>query len=163
MTANRANFRERHEQNIFAALSDKASLYQADRYNTSKLIEILMVRELGSAISQSAKTGKPFVILNTVNPGYCVSELQRNATPVLYFFIKLGGLFLARSTEVGSRTLFAGAVAGEESHGRYMNACKVAEPSAFVGSQEGLKTQKNVFRQLMELLESLEPRICKNV
>lgn len=122
-----------------------------------------MVRELGSAISQSAKTGKPFVIVNTVNPGYCVSELQRNATPVLYFFIKLGGLFLARSTEVGSRTLFAGAVAGEESHGMYMNACKVMEPSAFVRSQEGLKTQHNVFKQLMELLENLEPRISLNL
>ena len=138
-------------------------MYQADRYNTSKLLQIFIVRELGLAISRSANSGKPFVILNTVNPGYCVSELHRNAPAMLYFFIKLGGLFLARSTEAGSRTLFAGAVAGEETQGMYMNTCKVMEPSAFVRSEEGLRTQRNVFKQLIELLEDVEPGVAKNV
>jgi retinol dehydrogenase-12 len=155
----RANFRERSTPDIFSALSDAASKYQADRYNTSKLLEIMIVRELGLV---TAGSGKLLVIINTVNPGYCVSELQRNATPVLYFFIKLGGLILARTTEVGSRTLFAGAVAGEESHGMYMSDCKAKEPSAFVRSVDGGETQKKAYEQLLKLLESVEPGITKN-
>jgi retinol dehydrogenase 12 len=158
--ASRANFRERSAPDIFAALSDVTSKYQADRYNTSKLLEIMFVREL----SQNTITSdKPLVIINTVNPGYCISQLQRHATPVLYFFIKLGGLILARTTEAGSRTLFAGAVAGKESHGMYMSDCKLKEPSAFVRSADGVKTQKNVYEQLLKLLESIEPGISKNV
>jgi len=157
---NRANFRERSATDIFAALSDAASKYQADRYNTSKLLEIMIVRELAHATSNS---GKPLVVINTVNPGYCVSQLQRHATPVLYFFIKLGGLILARTTEEGSRTLFAGAVAGEESHGMYMSDCKVKEPSAFVRSKDGLDTQKKVYEQLLKVLEGVEPEITKNI
>jgi retinol dehydrogenase 12 len=160
ITLNRANFRERSAPDIFSALSDAASKYQADRYNTSKLLEIMIVRELAQA---TTGPGKPLIIINTVNPGYCVSELQRHATPVLYFFLKLGGLILARTTEAGSRTLFAGAVAGEESHGMYMSDCKVKEPSAFVRSEDGVKTQTKVYEQLLKLLEGMEPGITKNV
>jgi retinol dehydrogenase 12 len=120
----------------------------------------MIVRELAQATTNS---GKPLVIINTVNPGYCISELQRHATPVLYFFIKLGGLILARTTEVGSRTLFAGAVGREESHGMYMSDCKVKEPSAFVRSEDGLKTQKKAYEQLLKLLEGVEPGVTKNI
>ncbi len=120
----------------------------------------MIVRELGQA---TAGVNKPLVIVNTVNPAYCVSELQRHAPPVLYFFIKLGGLILARTTEAGSRTLFAGAAAGEDSHGMYMSDCQVKEPSAFVRSADGIKTQRKVYKQLLELLESVEPGITKNL
>jgi retinol dehydrogenase 12 len=155
----RANFRERSATDIFAALGDTASKYQADRYNTSKLLEMI-VRELAQAITNS---GKPPVIINAVNPGYCVSELQRHATPVMYFLIKLGGLILARTTEVGSRTLFAGAAVGEESHGMYMSDCKVKEPSAFVKGEDGLDTQNKVYEQLLRFLEGVEPDITENI
>ena len=120
----------------------------------------MIVRELGQA---TISADKPLVIINAVNPAYCISQLQRHATPVLYFFIKLGGLILARTTEAGSRTLFAGAVAGKESHGMYMSDCKVKEPSAFVRSEDGSKTQKKVYEQLLKLLESIEPGITRDV
>ena len=157
----RAHFRERDLPDIFTALGDPASKYQADRYNTSKLLEILFVRELGPAITASSKQGK--LIINAVNPGYCVSELQRYAKPVLYFLVKLGGLIVARTTEVGSRTLFAGAVGGEKTHGMYMSDCEVKEPSAFVLSEDGAKAQKKVYRQLLETLERIEPGIGSNI
>jgi retinol dehydrogenase 12 len=121
----------------------------------------MIVKELGLATTTSSKPGK--VIINTVNPGYCVSELQRHATPVLYFFIKLGGLLVARTTEVGSRTLFAGAVGGEGTHGEYMSDCKVRNASAFACSAEGLETQKKVYSQLLSLLDGIEPGIINNI
>lgn len=156
----RANFRERTDTDIFSSLSDPMSKYQADRYQTSKLLEIMIVRELSQAITKSVK---PNIIINAVNPGYCVSELQRNAPPILYFFLQLGALLIARTTEVGSRTLFAGAVGGEESHGMYMSECKVKEPSAFVGSVDGMQTQKEVYKQLLKILEGIEPGIAKMI
>lgn len=120
----------------------------------------MIVRELAQATTRS---GKPFIIINTVNPGYCVSELQRNAPPILYFFIQLGTILLARTTEVGSRTLFAGAVAGKESHGMYMSECRVKEPSAFVRSEDGARSQKKVYEQLLKILEHIEPAITNNI
>jgi hypothetical protein len=165
LTCDRANFRERTEPNIFAALSDPKSKYQADRYNESKLLEILVVRELAPAImaSSASNAEKPLVIINTVNPAYCKSELQRHAPLVLRSLIKFGGLIMARTTEVGSRTLFAGAVAGKESHGMYMHDCVVKHPSKFVESEEGLKAQKKVYEELLVILEGIQPGITKNV
>lgn len=121
----------------------------------------MVVKELGLAMAASSKPGK--VIINTVNPGYCVSELQRHATPVLYFFIKLGGLLVARTTEVGSRTLFAGAVGGEDTHGQYMSDCIVKNASAFACSAEGLETQEKAYNQLLSLLDGIEPGIVNNI
>jgi retinol dehydrogenase-12 len=64
---------------------------------------------------------------------------------------------------MGSRTLIAGTLAGEESHGMYMSDCRVQEPSDFVRSDEGMKTQKEVYRQLLEILEELQPGITSNI
>lgn len=70
---------------------------------------------------------------------------------------------LARTTEVGGRTLVASAVAGEESHGKYMSEAKITEPSAFVRSDEGEKTQERVYTELMDILEKIEPGITQNI
>jgi retinol dehydrogenase 12 len=64
---------------------------------------------------------------------------------------------------VGSRTLLAGAVGGQETHGMYMSACEVEEPSAFVRSQDGMETQKRVYAQLLELLDRIEPQVTDNI
>jgi retinol dehydrogenase-12 len=163
LTKHRANFRERNEPDIFAALSDPASKFQGDRYNVSKLIEIFIVQELGPILTASAEAGKPPIIINAVNPALCVSALQRHAIPLLKIFINIGMLLVARTTEVGSRTLFAGAVAGRESNGKYMHDCKVYNPSTFVRSEDGIRTQSEVYRQLMVVLERIKPGITANI
>lgn len=56
---------------------------------------------------------------------------------------------MARTTEVGGRTLVHSAAAGTESHGQYMSEAKVKEPSAFVKSHEGAKVQERVHKELM--------------
>lgn len=72
-------------------------------------------------------------------------------------------LFLARTTEAGSRTLVASVIAGEESHGQYMSDCEVAEPSEFVRSAEGEKVQAEVHKELMAILEGIQPGITQNI
>lgn len=66
---------------------------------------------------------------------------------------------MARSTEVGSRTLFAGAVSEEETDGKYMTNCVVAEPAAWISTKEGLEVGNKIWRDLMEVLEGIEPEI----
>jgi retinol dehydrogenase-12 len=90
------------------------------RYQVSKLLEVLYGRELAARISESKK---PTVILNLLNPGLCHSELSRNSP----FTLTVLKFFLARKTEVGSRTLVAAACGGHETHGQYMDDARVSQ------------------------------------
>jgi retinol dehydrogenase-12 len=99
------------------------------------------------------------IVLNSVNPGYCKSKLQRYATPLRSFLVKIGGLLVARSTEAGSRTLFLGALGDEKTHGRYMSNCVVAKPVAWIYTEEGLKVGRKVWEDLVGVLEGIEPSV----
>lgn len=91
------------------------------RYPASKLLDILGVKHLGALLPLEPNG----VVINAVNPGVCVTELSRNASEA--FRQQLRGLWAkcGRTAECGSRTLLAGAVAGEDSHGKYMNDCAI--------------------------------------
>lgn len=108
----------------------------------------------------AAQTGPLYpVTVNTLNPGFCHSELAREAGWYLYIM----ALLLARSTEVGSRTIVAAAAAGPETHGKYMSESLVVEPSEFVRSKEGLQVQKKVWVELMAKLEAIDPGVTANL
>lgn len=144
-------FPEWRADNTFAKLDDEKSADMAERYSTSKLLEIFAVREIAPRVSDSG------VVLNMLNPGLCHSELARDSGWGLWML----KLVMARSTEVGSRTLLAAAAAGKESHGAYMTDGKVANGalSPFVRSEDGAKAQKKVWNELGEILEKVQPGI----
>lgn len=77
--------------------------------------------------------------------------------------ITIAKALIARSTEVGGRTLVHSAAAGADSHGQYMSECKVKEPSAFVRSKEGAMVQQRVHNELMGILEKVQPDITSNI
>lgn len=158
LTKMQASFKEQFSPIIFDVL--KTSKYQSDRYNVSKLLEILTVRELGPAMTAS---GKPKVILNTLTPGFCHSELMRHANFPLNLLGWIGKLLIGRTTEMGSRTLVAAACAGEETHGAYMTDCQVKNPSKWVRSDQGMEAQKRVYKELLAILEEIEPGVTKNI
>ena len=147
----RPKFPEWKESNTFVALDDQSKSAIAERYPTSKLLEVLVIRQLAPKLEGSG------VILNTLDPGLCHSELSRDGG---LFFTVMKSL-LARSTEVGSRTLMAAASVGQESHGKYMRDGKVmdGELSDFVKSEEGRKASEKVWKELSEILESIQPGI----
>ncbi|CAD6449929.1 6c24b831-bb1d-44d5-a4e5-7e3e44c9496a [Sclerotinia trifoliorum] len=153
-----ALFKEQTSPSILSAL--KNPQLQPDRYNVSKLLEILMIRELAPRLS---KSDKDQIILNTLTPGFCHSELMRHAVFPLNIFAWIGKSLLARTAEVGSRTLVAAAAAGVESHGMYMVDCEVSEPSRYVRSEEGKNAQVRVYTEVMEALEGIEPGITNNI
>lgn len=89
-------------------------------------MQVFGVRELAARINQSKK---PKVIVNCLTPGFCYSEFGREMSVFTQYFMSTMRFLLARSTEVGSRTLVAAAAAeaGEESHGEYMADSRVSK------------------------------------
>ena len=148
-------FPEWKEPNIFNALSDESKARMGERYPTSKLLEVLVVRQIAPKLEESG------VILNMLNPGLCHSELARDAG-LLMVLVKF---FLARTTEVGSRTLVAAAVAGSESHGKYMTDAKINDDalSDFAKSADGKEASKKVWEELSVILESIQPGVTGNL
>ena len=148
------NFPECQADNTFTSLDDEGVANMAERYATTKLLEIFAVREIAPRISGSG------VVLNMVNPGLCHSGLARDSGWSLWLL----KLIFARSTEVGSRTLVAAASAGVESHGAYMTDETVANEalSPFVSSEAGLKTQGKMWAELGGILETIRPGIMSS-
>jgi retinol dehydrogenase-12 len=44
-----------------------------------------------------------------------------------------------------------------------MSECRVREPSAFVRSKQGAETQERVHKELMAILENIQPGITRNI
>ncbi|KAK6810632.1 hypothetical protein RU639_013734 [Aspergillus parasiticus] len=148
-------FPERTADNTFVALDSKETADMQERYATSKLLEVLVVRELATRLGDSG------VILNMLTPGLCKSQLSREAG----FALRLMILFFGRQTEVGSRTILAATEAGWDSHGAYMLDGKVNNGvlSTFVQSEAGLKAQQKVWKELGEILEEIQPGITNSI
>jgi NAD(P)-dependent dehydrogenase (short-subunit alcohol dehydrogenase family) len=148
-------FPEWKEPNIFAALDRQPGARMSERYPTSKLLEVLVVRALAPKLEGSG------VVLNMLNPGLCRSQLGREGHILLSILTPL----LARTTEVGSRTLVAAAQMGEESHGKYMTDGTVDDGalSSWVKSEDGKKVSEQVWKELSEILESVHPGITDSL
>ncbi|KAF5976400.1 alcohol dehydrogenase [Fusarium bulbicola] len=142
---------------IFSRLNDPENSIMESRYYVSKLIVLYITREIASRLKTTDKSN---VIINTPNPSYCKSGLMREmrekqdvAPPD----------FLARSTEMGSRALVTGVLAGQESNGQYMNNCQVREPACHVTNKTGTKIQRVLFDELLEKLETIAPGVSRNM
>jgi NAD(P)-dependent dehydrogenase (short-subunit alcohol dehydrogenase family) len=150
-----SKFPEWKETNTFTALDTEKGARMSERYPTSKLLEVLVVREIAPKLEGSD------VILNMANPGLCHSELSRDGSWVL----EVIKFFIARKTEVGSRTLVWPAMSPSATHGKYFHDAKVDEGalSAFVTSEDGKKAQEKVWKELSAILEGIQPGVTGNL
>ncbi|KUI61934.1 WW domain-containing oxidoreductase [Cytospora mali] len=141
-----SNLPEWREKDTFAVLNDpekadmnKRRVHQflnpnishKSAYHVSKLLQILLTKAIAERLAQaerleSDKPG-PTVIINTLTPGMCRSGLSRNLHGWFGAQIAVMTRLLARTTEVGGRTLVSAIVQGYESHGKYMNDGEVQE------------------------------------
>jgi len=106
---------------ILEALNEEGNSELGDRYYTSKLLVVYFFREF------VARAGETRVVINNVNPGSCHGSGLHREVPGVQGAV-LGGVkrVIGRSTRIGARTLVDGAVVqGRESHGRYLEDCKV--------------------------------------
>lgn len=136
-------------------LSDPAKAKMHERYQLSKLLEVLLVQEL------AGRTRGSDVIITMVNPGLCHSALGRDAG----WGLAILKAVLARSTEVGSRTLVAGISTGIEGHGSYMTDAAVDNTSfsPFVRSADGSAAREKLWKELSAILEPIRPGIMQSI
>ncbi|KAJ7762987.1 hypothetical protein B0H16DRAFT_504467 [Mycena metata] len=130
----------------------------ATRYHCTKLLNILFVRALTARLPSDSP-----LIVTTVNPGFCHSDLLRGLSGIVWLLEYLFGLFFYFSTEVGSRQYVFAALApmgdAEELRGAYISGSKIVEPSDFVMSEEGKKTQDRIWNETVDILEKVDPRV----
>ncbi|KAI9745312.1 MAG: hypothetical protein M1818_001592 [Claussenomyces sp. TS43310] len=158
---NLTTFPERKADNVFVELSDEKKAGMADRYNVSKMLDLLCLRGLAKDLDTSPKEGR--VIASLINPGFVDTAIMRNATGVYKYFALFMKKLITRTTEEGGRTLVAAAYGGPETHGAYLDDCKPGTVSAFVSSDDGAATQKKVWDELKEKLEKIQPGILQNI
>ncbi|KIV83223.1 hypothetical protein PV11_05270 [Exophiala sideris] len=146
-------FPQVNSPDIYQQLNDKSAYDGMDRYNISKLIEVLFVRELVDRLRATSTSGPPPVVLTLVNPGLCRSNLDHHMNVIAQWLLYGFRLAVGRSTEVGSRTLVYGACAGSESHGEFMSDGQNQRVEPWIYTETGKEVQRKVFEQTMRVLD----------
>lgn len=119
---------ERASSNILSLFNAQtAETYQGWRqYSLSKLFLIYAVKGLAA---KAISNGEPDVIVVSVCPGACKSDLQRDfdggiATRMVKSIV---GAVLLKTAEEGARTYVIGTTKGVEAHGRFMQNTDIRE------------------------------------
>ena len=90
-------------------------------YQVSKLLQLFAVRE----IAEQTANKKPSVIVNTLEPGLCHTDLTRHAEGITAVAMVLMRYLLAWTAEEGSRNLVLPTTAGPDSHGVMMSGGRI--------------------------------------
>ncbi|KAJ5881197.1 uncharacterized protein N7473_012250 [Penicillium subrubescens] len=117
------------------------------QYNVSKLLLFYVLDGLVESTSSSS------VIINTVCPGACRTDLGRNFSTWLRIPLNLVQTVLARSAEEGARTYVSGVTLGQESHGQLWSADTFFSKGELVTSPRGKALQKKVWKEILEVLQ----------
>ncbi|RDW56706.1 hypothetical protein BP6252_14027 [Coleophoma cylindrospora] len=126
-----------------------------NRYAVSKLMQLYAVRHL-AATRPVIETG---VVINYLNPGLTKTELSRDTGLVSRVMVGIMRATLARTAEIGSRTLLHAAVVGKEGHGKYISECDIKEykiPS-WVTDDSGTHMQTLVWERISKKLNTIQP------
>ncbi|KAH8901546.1 NAD(P)-binding protein [Thozetella sp. PMI_491] len=155
-----SKFEEINAPDLYAKLNDKSSYQKQPRYQASKLLEVLFIRELVDRLSSNPDFAAHPVIINLVNPGTCYSGLTRDDDKPS-FVARLFFKILLRTTEVGGRCLVLGASAPESSHGEFQSDGKNQEVETWIYTELGKKVQEKVWEQTVPILEARKPDILQ--
>jgi NAD(P)-dependent dehydrogenase (short-subunit alcohol dehydrogenase family) len=129
-------------------------------YGRSKLMLEYAVRHMVASPALKGADGKPKVIVNTVCPGLCQSDLGRNigkGNP----FIKLAAwilfTFIARSAEQGANTYITALGRGDDTHGEMWKNDRVFEVGPMLQTEETRKFGEKVAKEISELMIKTDP------
>ncbi|KAF4336957.1 short-chain dehydrogenase [Fusarium beomiforme] len=112
-----AVFAERKADDIFGALNDVSKADMMDRYDTTKLIQLLAFYALKDTVDKSWPDSITFT---AVDPGLCDTDLVREIPLLLRIIHRIMKMLLARTAEVGGRCLVVGAIDKDNHHGGYV-------------------------------------------
>jgi len=125
------------------------------RYPVSKLILLHAIRYY----SKQHPVSETGVAVNFVNPGLCITELDRNVSPEAQANLGKFREQIGRTAEVGARTLVHGIVGGDETHGKYTseNVVKDQYTPEFIKGEEGQKVEKLVWESVKKHINEISP------
>ncbi|KAF4909527.1 Short chain dehydrogenase atnD [Colletotrichum viniferum] len=157
----RVDFIESKSENIFRDLAVEKSARMTERYNISKVIQLQLARELAENLSKSERLGN--IIVSVVNPGLSHTDVAQNLGWVQGKIVKGVLSLVGRAPEEAGRTLVLAAEGGPETHGQYLDDGKVGRPSKFITSGEGIKVQKQLWKELLGKLDAIAPGIVDSI
>jgi len=113
--------------------------------------------------------GKPSIIVNTMCPGACKSDLGRQyyEKGLLYqLLLSIFTTFIAKSTEAGARTYIMATMTTPEEHGKFIRHYNTPEEYAqrsarVLTNPEGKALQKEVWKEILDILEAKVPGVKK--
>ncbi|CAK5283328.1 unnamed protein product [Mycena citricolor] len=129
----------------------------ADRYPLTKLLNVFFVRAFNDRLPPSTP-----VVIDTVNPGFCHSELSRNAVGLAGIMFAIMKFLIAHPTEVGSRQLVYAALGegnGDKLRGQFVTNYGVAEVSDFILTPMGAKLQDRLWDDLIDILKKVDSKV----
>ncbi|KKP07019.1 short-chain dehydrogenase [Trichoderma harzianum] len=155
-----SKFDEINAANLYDQLNNELSYNQQPRYQVTKLLEILLVREIVARLKHNSNYTSHNITINLVNPGLCYSAINRSGVkpPLL---VRLAYKMLARTTEVGGRCLVLAACAPDNSHGECQSDGKNQDVAPWIYTSLGQKAQKKAWEQTAVILEERKPGILK--
>lgn len=120
-----------------------------------------MVRELACHAELSGSDG---VLINMANPGFCMPSNIFHLSPrIAQLFVRFLALLVARTTDVGARTLLAAVEAGPATHGRYLESGVASMIDPYITSDEGVAMQSKLWGEFLAVLEGIEPGVTRNI
>jgi retinol dehydrogenase 12 len=132
-----------------------------DRYNVSKLLQVILVKKLAE---ETEASGKGAVVMTSLSPGLCATDLFRHVPWPISWIINLGLFLFARTPEVGARTVMTAAWhEGDTANGCYMTDCLERQFPKIMRGETGEALQKRVWDETTEILEQLEPEVVSNI
>ena len=105
----------------------------------------------------------PQIIVNGPHPGFCGTALFRGVPSIGRLFVAFALFLFGRTSEQGARTVVTAAIAGPETHGRYMCDSKIGNEAPYVLSDEAEVVGRKAWEELKVILEGIEPGVTANI
>lgn len=98
------------------------------------------------------------VVTSILNPGFAATSVMRhNTSRAFKIFMVVWARLAARTAEQGGRTLVHAAYGGPDTHGKYLDHCKIGKVAPYIVSERAEKTQKKLWGELSKKLEVIQP------
>ncbi|KIW54138.1 hypothetical protein PV05_06520 [Exophiala xenobiotica] len=158
-----ASFSERTAPNILQALNDQKQWEKgqarnpAERYALTKLLDHFIAIELADMVTASSKGAMPSVIVNSLTPGFCKSDLMspsRGEKAPLP--LRVMQWLVARDVTEGAKTYVDAAVQGVSSHGKWLENQVVADPGNIVTGQDAVRARQQIWKEMLDVLKQVD-------
>ena len=146
---------------VLARADEKAKFSARSQYANSKLFCVMFITELAQRISRDK------VIINSVCPGMVKTNIANNSPIYVRIIVMVLHAIRARTTEQGAWIIVhAAAVAGRETHGKYLRDKEVieydcylgtsAQKPAYLATEAGKMAQKKCWEETMSEMAKVD-------